>query len=101
MEQVFSSAYFTITAESARDWKQGFLVRKLPQYTKVHNSGVSRYASNTKDNFKSDVNSSGLNKRALVLQERVLSRWILHFTETHTYFACGQRICCENFMELK
>jgi hypothetical protein len=101
MEKVFNSAYCTIAADSAVDWKQGFLRRKFPQFTTVEKSGVWMYTCDTKEDFESHVNSSRLNKRAWVLQERVLSRRILHFTESHTYFACGESVRCENFMKLR
>jgi hypothetical protein len=93
MEEVFSSAYCTIAADSATHWKQGFLQRRSPpHFTVVSKSGQEMYACDTKYNFEKDVNNSELNKRAWVLQERVLSRRILHFTENHTYFACGESV---------
>jgi hypothetical protein len=100
MEKTFGSAYCTIAADSAVNWEQGFLQRRSPPYFKEV-PGQRRYACDTKHDFENDVNSSRLNERAWVLQERVLSRRILHFTENHTYFACGDSVRCENFMELK
>ena len=64
--------------------------RKPPRFTAVYKSGQRVYTCGTKDNFENDVSNNALNKRLWVLQERVLSYRILHFTENHTYFACGQ-----------
>ena len=101
MEHVFSSAYCTIAANAAKNWEEGFLRRDSPpQFTEQIKDGRSMYSCNTEDNFKDHVTNSGLNKRAWVLQERVLSRRILHFTEDHTYFACGRNVRCENFTTL-
>ncbi|KAF7502881.1 hypothetical protein GJ744_004950 [Endocarpon pusillum] len=99
METVFSSAYCTIAADAAKDWTHGFLRHPQPQFSTAFRNGVLMYTYDTKHDFD-DVNNSELNGRAWVLQERILSRRILHFTESHTYFACGDSVRCENFSKL-
>jgi hypothetical protein len=96
MDAVFSSAYCTIAADAAKDWTHGFLRHRLPQFTMASRNGIPMYTCDTKHDFD-DVKNSELNRRAWVLQERILSRRILHFTESHTYLACGNSVRCENF----
>jgi hypothetical protein len=107
MEQVFGSAYCTIAASSAEDWTKGFLERKCTtrfmrhprfvQYSLRRWIGVRK---NTAD-YTKYVDAARLNQRAWVLQERVLSRRTIHFTERHTYWECGDGVRCENFTKLK
>ena len=47
------------------------------------------------DDFTRDVEQSILNSRGWVLQERALSRRILHFSDTQTYWECGVGVHCE------
>ena len=99
MADIFACAYCTIAASSARGWGDGFL--KLP--SDPPNIGVQGRPSTPtcKCDFNKDVDEGSLMKRAWVLQERVLSRRIIHFTAAHTYCECGDGVLCERLTKLK
>ena len=103
MENVFASAYCTIAASSAPNWQNGFLERNLsPHYFQIQDSlGKRVYVCDDTDDFKKDVDEAPLNKRAWVLQERVLSRRTIHFSAKQTYWECAEGVLCENFTRLK
>ena len=99
MEKVFASAYCTIAASSAPRWINGFLERDLSsQYIQIQD--ILGRQVNTCD-FNKDVDEGPLNKRAWVLQERVLSRRTIHFSAELTYWECGKGVRCENFTRLE
>ncbi|KAF2678911.1 HET-domain-containing protein [Lentithecium fluviatile CBS 122367] len=103
MEGVYASAYCTIAATSAVDSNAGFLERNVSnKYVHVQDaSGRRFYVCTDIDGFDNDVDNARLNKRAWVMQERVLSRRTIHFTANQVYFECGEGIYCENFTMLK
>jgi hypothetical protein len=102
MEKVFASAYCTIAASSAANWQNGFLELNLsPQYFQIRDiPGRQVYVYDDTNDFNKDVDEGPLNKRAWVLQERVLSRRIIHFSEKQTYWECGKGVLYENFTRL-
>lgn len=102
MESVYSSAYCTIAATSARDMKDGFLDRNTgPKFLYVQNtSGQQFYVCAGTDDFETDVNKAELNTRAWVLQERLLSRRIIHFSASQIYWECGEGVCCGNLIHM-
>ncbi|KAH8590353.1 heterokaryon incompatibility protein-domain-containing protein [Bisporella sp. PMI_857] len=106
MENVFASAYCTIAASSSPSWEHGFLERKLsPQYFQVYFGANGRYGRNVyvcdnTNDFSNDVDEGSLSGRAWVLQERMLSRRTIHFSENQTYWECGNGVICENFTQL-
>jgi hypothetical protein len=53
------------------------------------------------DDFNGDVVQGAMNKRGWVLQERALARRTIYFTESQTYFECGNGIRCETLGKLK
>ena len=91
MEQVFGSAYCTIAATLAENWKEGFLGPGL-----THDFWRRRHNSDFLTDFQNDVDAGPLNQRAWVLQERVLSRRTIHFTRNCIYWTCGHGVACEN-----
>ncbi|KAK4235299.1 heterokaryon incompatibility protein-domain-containing protein [Achaetomium macrosporum] len=99
MADIFACAYCTIAASSARGWGDGFL-EPLPDPRGIGVRGTPSTPTCACD-FDKDVEEGALMKRAWVLQERVLSRRIIHFTAAHTYCECGQGILCEHFTKLE
>ena len=93
MANIFTCAYCTIAADSACGWSDGFL---NPQ----PDSQGTPSAPTCACDFDKDVDGGTLMKRAWVLQERVLSRRIIHFTSAHTYCECGDGVLCERFTKL-
>jgi len=95
MQDVFASAYCTIAASSATGWDEGFLQPKSGHSSLQHIFERQLFASDNV-HFENDVEKAQLNQRGWVIQERVLSRRIIHFTEKHTYWECGEGVRCEN-----
>lgn len=103
MEKVFSSAYFTIAASGAQHRFDGFLKQRKQRdfVTMTARDGEKFHICQLINDFDKDVEQGELNKRAWVLQERALSRRTIHFSETQTYWECGDGIRCETFTKTK
>ncbi|CAN9196613.1 unnamed protein product [Alternaria alternata] len=103
MEDVFASAYCTIAATSAVDSKAGFLSRNTSnEYVRVQDAAGNQVCVCTHmDDFENDVEQAGLNKRAWVMQERVLAKRTIHFSANQTYWECGEGVHCENLTKME
>ncbi|RII04522.1 hypothetical protein CUC08_Gglean011909 [Alternaria sp. MG1] len=102
MEDVFASAYCTIAATSAADSTVGFLARNTStEYARVQDAaGNQVYICTHMDDFEKDVEEAELNKRAWVMQERVLAKRTIHFSANQTYWECGEGVYCENLTKM-
>jgi hypothetical protein len=103
MEDVFASAYCTIAATSAVDSNAGFLARNVStEYVRVQDAAGNQVCICSHiDDFEKNVEQAGLNKRAWVMQERVLAKRTIHFSADQTYWECGEGVHCENLTKMK
>ncbi|KAK3358239.1 heterokaryon incompatibility protein-domain-containing protein [Lasiosphaeria hispida] len=99
MADIFASAYCTIAASSARGWGDGFLKQQLDRPAIGARGTLSTPVCTCE--FGKDVEEGALMKRAWVLQERVLSRRIIHITTAHIYCECGDGVLCEQLTKLE
>ena len=103
MEQVFSSAYCTISATSAKNSHEGFLTFPVKEAVTIldgENSQFAVYACIAGKSFKQAVDEGLLNTRGWVLQERALSRRTIHFTGSQIFWECGSVIRYDNLSQL-
>jgi hypothetical protein len=113
MGVIYENAVFTIAATCAESTDEGFLAKtgsnvygaqpckvRVRRQGEVYNAhtrtleldGVEvetdAYLPVSAPSFFQSVSSSGLNKRGWVMQERALSRRLLHFTENGLFWEC-------------
>lgn len=104
MEDVFSQAYCVLAASSAKGQTDGFL---KPRRQRIHHvvpcgdKNVPAYLCEFMDDFQSDVLEGPLSQRAWAFQERALARRTIFFTDTQTYWECGDGIQCETLTKLE
>ncbi|KAF2972794.1 hypothetical protein GQX73_g804 [Xylaria multiplex] len=102
MEDVYSCAYVTIAASSTTSPFDGFLLERPKRaYATVMTPNGPLYLAEAIDDFAGDVEGGILNTRGWVLQERALSRRIIHFTSTQIYWECGNGVHCETLAQLR
>ncbi|KAF2496438.1 HET-domain-containing protein [Lophium mytilinum] len=102
MEDVFSGAHCVIAASRATSQADGFLKpRPQREYVKFQRGSEKPfYMCDPVDNFNQDVLEGPLNRRGWILQERALARRTIFFTDTQTYFECGNGVRCETLVKM-
>jgi len=96
MEDVFASAYCTIAVTSAVDSDAGFFERKVTsEYVCAQDASARQFYIYTDtddfnnytniDDFDEHVETARLNTRAWVMQERVLLRRTIHFSDKQMF----------------
>ena len=111
MGAIYKNAIINIAATGSSDGNGGlfhkretadfqslpvFLSWDMPRINLAHYKD-SHYYLVDHEFFERDVLQSPLNRRGWVLQERLLSPRILHFSKTQVYWECCESILCENF----
>ncbi|KAG8161671.1 hypothetical protein KVR01_008658 [Diaporthe batatas] len=103
MEGIFSHAYCVLAASGATNQTDGFL-KPIQQRNSV---GIQQpgkdplYICEFMDDFKEHVLNSRLNQRGWVLQERVLARRTIYFSNKQSYWECGRGVRCESMTKME
>ena len=102
MEGVFSGAHCVIAASRATSQADGFLKPRTQGEYLTFQRGNQKpfYMCESINNFYQDVLEGPLNQRGWVLQERALARRTIFFTDTQTYFECGNGVRCETLVKM-
>jgi hypothetical protein len=105
MGDVYEQAYCNIAATGAtgaENGDTGFLYKRRsePTFVRVPADLKSEeyfyFVSQPDSDFEGQVRQKRLNTRGWVLQERILSRRTLHFSDDQWYFECGEHIISED-----
>lgn len=113
MRDVYSNAFLNLAATSAQDGDEGMFTERNPLLFKpcvVQTSWEGDYEQFTgiyklleqksTDTLRTSSDETPLNSRAWVVQERYLSRRILHFCEGQLCWECCEKTHCELEPEL-
>jgi hypothetical protein len=111
IDRIYKFAKCNIAGTSGADSSHGCFAtsRKIPaslmknfiiQLT-IPNLPNAEYHVMRPHQFNSDVIQAPLNERAWLLQERVLSQRVLHFTESQVYFECRRGFLSESMLHME
>lgn len=119
MASVYNNAYLVLAASQATDSLDGFLDRKDAEFenalqlnpknshkianlknpdssiSEIYSRVMSTDPTNGKSQHRWKVSSSPLNQRGWVLQECILARRIVHFTDSEMIWECVECLRCE------
>ena len=99
MGSIFANSYCTIAATEGKDNSHGILKTDtgMPRVKVLlgNTPGSYGYLGFRPDPFQ-DIDLAGLNERGWVLQERLLSPRIVHFTKFRMYWECRLSIGCDD-----
>lgn len=109
MCQVYENAYACIAATMAEDSSQGLFSARSPGNTGYDSHLVFYAAWKSQDptewiihninTHEQNVGDSVLCRRGWVLQERILSRRVIHFAEKQLFWECPSLKACESLPE--
>ena len=107
MGSIYQHAYCTIAATAASSSSEGcFTVRqptnaiRLPCCPNEPQKGYMYLGPAFEERF-TEIMDAPLNKRAWVLQERILSRRTIHFAKRQTYRECAHQFVAEDRTDLR
>jgi hypothetical protein len=104
MEHVYGNSFFNIAAAHASDGRGGLFLERNPLLIKsckvtarwFDDESVELYCSDL-DGWKDNLEREPLCARAWVVQGKLLSPRICHFTSTELYWECNETCACERF----
>lgn len=113
MDKVYSNSFLNISATAGYDNSQGLFVTRDPEFelrptriscpivptsstqaSQIHNFIVSDVLL-----FERELMNAPLNRRAWVLQERLMAPRVLHFGSAQLFWECRRGLLCERFPE--
>lgn len=104
MHKVYANAEITIAATAAQNGDEGLFFDRRPEFVQpcVVNTnwdGLAPQAYVLSDGFmgEQDLDNAPLNRRAWVVQERCLSRKVIHFGAEQLYWECRTAFACEAY----
>jgi Heterokaryon incompatibility protein (HET) len=103
-ERIFDSACCVLAVSSSTSQQTGILREQTPPrefVTFARDGFAPLYVCEFIDNFNDDVLESPLSRRGWFLQERVLARRTIYFTDEQTYWECGDGVRCQTLTKMQ
>jgi hypothetical protein len=101
MGAVFENAFCTIAATGAKDSRTGLFIGNSQERVRIPREpgrpelGYMYFRTRPPPGRSQSVDFAPLQSRGWVLQERILSRRIIHFAEDQVYWECDKSFSCE------
>jgi hypothetical protein len=106
MLQVYQHAYCNIAATHAKDGRGGLFANRNPnllstdvQFSYGRATAFYRMTNMNNGYWQLEIDDAPLNRRAWVVQERLISPRIIHFGSEQVIWDCYESVACESFPE--